>query len=64
MAYVSPQVRQKHMLARLVWATVGAGIQVGCSDEDLVKAFDAATIRKVAAAVRQQPVQRGTEEQH
>ncbi|MYM92453.1 hypothetical protein [Duganella vulcania] len=53
MAYVSPHQRQKTMLAKLVWASIGAGVDVGFSDEDLIKAFDPATIRQVAASVRQ-----------
>lgn len=52
MAYITPEQHQEALLAKLLWASVGAGVDVGLTDDLLVRAFQPETIRKVAALAR------------
>lgn len=52
MAYVTPEQHQEALLAKLLWASIGAGVDVGLTDDQLVRAFQPETIRKVAALAR------------
>ena len=39
MAYVTPEQRQEALLAKLLWASIGAGVDVGLTDDQLVRAI-------------------------
>lgn len=52
MSHVTEEQRQTAVLAKLVWASIGAGVDAGLSDEQLIHAFQPDMVRKVADLAR------------